>query len=62
MLSWIASDFFMRSPVLLYPLVALGLFMTVFIAVSLRAFLGNAERFEALARLPLEKGEVDDHV
>jgi hypothetical protein len=62
MLSWIASDFFARSPVLLYPLVALGLFMTVFVAVALRAFLGNAERFEALAQLPFEKDEVDDHV
>jgi len=62
MLSWIASDYFARSPVLLYPLVALGLFMTVFVAVSLRAFFGSAERFEALAQLPFEKDEGDDHV
>lgn len=62
MLSWIASDYFTRSPVLLYPLVALGLFMTVFVAVALRAFFGNAQRFEALAQLPFEKGEGEDHV
>jgi hypothetical protein len=62
MMSWIAGDYFARSPVLVFPLIALGLFMTVFVVAVCRAYFGDRERFEALARLPLEKGEVEDHV
>jgi hypothetical protein len=42
---------------LLYPVVALGIFMTVFITVSLRAlFKPNAE-IERLSRLPLSEDD-----
>lgn len=54
MISWFASDFFARSPVLIFPVVALGIFATVFTLVSLRALLRRSSELEALSRLPLE--------
>lgn len=54
MISWFAGDFFARSPVLLFPLVALALFVSVFMLVSLRALLWKKEDLEALSMLPLE--------
>lgn len=55
MISWFASDFFARSPVLLFPVVALALFITVFMLVSLRALLWKRQDLEAVSRLPLEE-------
>jgi hypothetical protein len=53
-ISWLASDFFARSPVLLYPVVGLVLFMTVFATVSARALLRRREELDRLSRLPLD--------
>ena len=61
MLSWISSDFFARSPLLVYPLVSLGIFMAVFVAASLRVFLTRREDYDAVARLPLDESEVQNH-
>jgi hypothetical protein len=57
MLSFMASEYFQRSPMLFYPLLALALFMAVFFIITLRAVLTGGARYQALARLPLE--EVD---
>ena len=54
MLSWFASDFFARSPMLAYPIVALGIFMTIFVTATLRALFRNKDEVDRLARLPLE--------
>ncbi len=54
MLSWFASDFFARSPALAYPVLALGIFMTVFVTTTLRALFKKKDEVEHLARMPLE--------
>ena len=58
MLSFMASEYFQRSPMLIYPVVALALFMLVFLAVTVRTVLTRGAQFEAIARLPLENQEV----
>lgn len=57
MLGWFASDYFSQSPVLIFPLVALGLFMTVFMVVSLRALFARKPNLDRLAQLPLESDD-----
>ncbi|MDD9939455.1 MAG: hypothetical protein OXU20_00205 [Myxococcales bacterium] len=61
MLSWISTEFFARSPVLVFPLIALGIFMTVFIAAAVRAARTDSERLDELARLPFDDSEVGSH-
>ena len=56
-MSRIASEFFSQSPVLLLPLIALFLFLAVFIAVSLRAARMTKSTVDTLAQLPLSDGE-----
>lgn len=57
MLSWFASDYFAQSPVLVYPLIALGIFMTIFTVVSVTTLLKRKQRFERIAALPLENDD-----
>jgi hypothetical protein len=57
MLGWFASDFFARSPVLVYPIIALAIFMTVFVTVSLRALFRPKSELERLAALPLTEDD-----
>ncbi len=57
MLGWFAGDFFARSPVLVYPIIALAIFMTVFITVSLRALFRPKSELERLAALPLREDD-----
>ncbi|MGD8862276.1 MAG: hypothetical protein PVI30_19850 [Myxococcales bacterium] len=60
MLSWISGDFFAQSPVLVYPMIAMAIFMLVFTGAALRAFLTPRSTLDELARMPLEdEGEVD---
>ena len=59
MLTQLSSDFFARSPVLAWPLFALGLFLCVFVSVSLRALLGRSDQMRQLAELPMQDSEVD---
>lgn len=54
MLSWLASDFFSQSPVLLLPVIALVLFFLVFTMMSLRALRMPREQVEVLASLPFD--------
>jgi hypothetical protein len=57
MLGWFASGWFGSSPFLVYPLVAIAIFMTVFCAVSLRALTLKRSDVQRCAHMPLE----DDH-
>ena len=54
MLSYIAVQFFRESPLLAFPLFALACFFLVFFAWVLKTALSRADRYEAVARLPLE--------
>jgi len=57
MMRLISSEFFARSPVLIFPVLALGLFFAVFVLISLRALLTQREEMDAAARLPLNDGD-----
>jgi hypothetical protein len=54
MLGWFASDYFQQSPVLVYPIIALGVFMTVFVGAVVRTLRARKSDIERMARLPLE--------
>jgi hypothetical protein len=56
MLSYMAVKFFHESPLLAYPLFALGSFVSVYLAWVLRTALAGGARYDALARLPLDQG------
>jgi hypothetical protein len=49
---WIVSDFFMRSPVLLGPVIALLLFVVVFSAIAVRTFRTRKSTHDRMALLP----------
>ena len=53
MLSWLASDFFSQSPVLLLPIIALIVFMAVFTAMAVRAWRLPDAVVADLARQPM---------
>ena len=55
MLSFMAMDYFQKSPVMAFPLIALAIFMGVFFLVTLRAVLTKKTRWDAVAQLPLEQ-------
>ncbi len=61
MLSQFSADYFARSPVIVFPIVALAIFMVVFIAVTVRALRSNKDEVDHLAALPLSDSEVDSH-
>lgn len=52
---WIVSDFFMRSPLLLGPVIALLLFLVVFTAIATHAFRTGKSTHDRMARLPLNE-------
>jgi hypothetical protein len=54
MLSQLSAEFFARSPVLAFPIAALGLFLLVFIGVSIWAMSRTQRDIDHLAALPLE--------
>ncbi len=54
----IASDFFAASPVLMLPVIALVLFLLVFVGACVRAYRLPAAEANRRAQLPLTK---DDH-
>ena len=61
MLSQLSSDFFARSPLLAWPVLALGIFMCVFVTVSLRALLSRRDEMQRMAELPIRDSEGSDH-
>ena len=46
-------ELFRGSPLLVLPLIALGLFVAVYLAQTLRTLLGRRGRYDAVAALPL---------
>jgi hypothetical protein len=58
-MSLLVGELFHKSPLLLYPLVGLVIFMLVFAGAALRAWRQRPEERDALARLPLQDREVD---
>ncbi len=54
-MSRFAAEFFAQSPVLLYPLIALVLFFTVFLAVIIRVMRMKRSEADRYAQLPLEE-------
>jgi hypothetical protein len=61
MLSLFASDVLEKSPVLLFPVVALLLFVSVFTFVSFRAIRMRKPDVSRLASLPLENDQGEVH-
>ena len=54
-MSRFAAEFFAESPVLLYPLIALALFFTVFLIVVIRVWRMKSKDADYYARMPLEE-------
>jgi cbb3-type cytochrome oxidase subunit 3 len=54
-MSRFASEFFEQSPVLLYPLISLVLFFTVFLVVIVRVLRMKSSEADDYARIPLEE-------
>lgn len=52
---FMVSDFFARSPALLGPVIALVLFMIVFVAASIYALRTQREKNDRMALLPLQE-------
>jgi hypothetical protein len=52
------GELFHKSPLLLYPLVGLVIFMVVFAGAALRAWRQRPEERDALAQLPLRDEEI----
>lgn len=57
MMRLMSSEFFARSPVLIFPVLALGLFFAVFVLISLRVALTQRDELDAASRLPLNDGD-----
>ena len=51
-------EFFAKSPLLALPVASLVIFLAVFAAVLLAVLRRRASHFDAIARMPLEDGEV----
>lgn len=60
-MSTIAHNFYTQSPLLFYPLIALLIFIGVFVAVSVRAIASTRGAFDDAARLPLEDNRGSHH-
>ena len=54
MIRWLVSDFFAASPMLAFPIVALLLFLVVFVAVSVRAMRMAGTDVDRFAAMPLD--------
>ncbi len=58
-MSWLYQGFYVHNPLLLWPILALVLFMTVFVAAVVRALRGkDPAKLEHLLQLPLESDGV----
>lgn len=53
MISWLASDFFSQSPVLILPIVGLIVFMVVFTVMAIRAWRLSGDEIDDLSNQPL---------
>lgn len=62
MLRQLSAEYFAHSPLLVYPVFALAIFLVVFVAVSVHALRSRREDVERMAALPLSDSEVSRHV
>ena len=56
-MSTIARQFFADSPLIFFPIIALLLFVSVFLLVTTRALRARREDIDALARIPFGDAE-----
>lgn len=56
-MKWLVSDFFARSPALLGPVIALVLFMLVFVAATIYALRTQRAQHERMALMPLKEDQ-----
>jgi len=56
MMRYAAMAFFAKSPMLIFPLLALLLFLAVFVWITVRTYRADKTAYDAIARLPLEDG------
>jgi hypothetical protein len=61
MLSLISIDFFARSPLLAFPVLAMLLFIVVFVANAVRALRAPPRELDQLASLPFADEQEVDH-
>ncbi len=57
MIGWMAKEFFLRSPVLMLPVIALVIFMVAFVGITLRTLRARKQDMGRLAQLPFESEE-----
>jgi hypothetical protein len=62
MLSAMAKHFFASSPVLAYPLMAMVLFMTVFLVISWKTMRRDRVELDVLAQLPFSDDDAIEAV
>lgn len=58
MMRLLTAEYFAKSPVLILPIIALFLFLAVFVGVALRTYSRKKEDFDALSKMPLDEGEM----
>ena len=59
-MSRFAAEVFSTSPALLFPMLALGLFLAVFVGVIVRVARMKRSEADRLARIPLEDEPVEE--
>jgi hypothetical protein len=64
MMRLMSADYFARSPLMIFPVIALAIFVVVFVAVTVRALRTRRDELDRLAALPLSDSdsEVSSHV
>lgn len=60
-MSRFASEFFAQSPVLILPLIALLIFVGIFLFFTIQVLRMKTTDVERFARLPLEESEEENH-
>lgn len=54
MIGWLVKEFYGQSPMLVLPKIALFIFLTVFVVITIRTLFMKRSEVERQARLPLE--------
>jgi len=60
MLSFTAMAYFAKSPMLIFPLLALVLFLVVFVWIAVRTYRADRTAYDTVSRLPLEDARNDE--
>jgi hypothetical protein len=61
MMRAMSAEFFSRSPLLIFPLIALGIFMAVFLCITARTLLTRRDELQRMAELPLTEEKQAGH-